>query len=245
MSNARTQVKTNVGTAYDAGLRSYMLGVYNYMMLAMLGIGAFAFFANLPGNEGILNLARGLYLPAFLVLIGLGFFSTKLYMNPNPVIGQVVFWGETALWGVIVTAVTSIYVPTSVLNVFFMTAAIFGSVSLLGYTTKRDLAPLAQAAFMIMMGLLLVLLVNVGFAIFAQQPLFAAGGMISMGISAVVVVLIAIVTAWETQKIKQMYYAIDNAEGRKQYAIFGASQLLSSFVVMFIHLLNLFGVVRE
>ena len=227
--------------AFDAGLRSYMLGVYNYMMMGLAVIGAAALFINVSGNAALENAVRSLYLPAFLALIGLGFFSKKLYMDGSATRGQAVFWIEVALWSVVVAGFSSAYNLQSVIKVFFMTSALFGAISLYGYTTNRNLTPFAQAAGMIMLGLILLMLVNIGFAVFGGQPLFA-GGLWSILVSVLVIVLVSVMAAWETQNIKQMYYALyTNGQASAKFAVLGASMLLSSFVVLFIHLLSLFG----
>ena len=119
---------------------------------------------------------------------------------------------------------------------FFITTAAFAGLSLYGYTTKRDLAPMGAFLVMATIGILVALLVNV---FFLQSAMF------HLVLSIIVVLVFAAMTAYDTQSIKNMYYGGDSEGVVTRKAIFGALKLYGDFVVMFIYLLQIFGVARE
>lgn len=238
-SRYQTQVGARGADAIDEGLRAYMIRVYNYMGLgialsALITLG----LANAPG---LLATVSSLGIVFFIALIAVSWFGPRMVLNAKSEgVAHAFYWGYAALWGVAIAPMVVAYLnlaPELVVQAFAITAALFGSMSLIGYTTKRNLTGMGQFLAMAMMGLIIAMLVTVVFSLFA-------GGVspwISFGFSAVYVLLISGITAWETQEIKQMYVESDGQAVATRKAIFGAFLLYGSFISMFIHILNILG----
>ena len=230
---ARTQARAEI----DQGLRSYMLGVYNYMALgvAVTGIIAMAVAA----NPAVLSVVSSLSLVLFLGILGLGFFAPKLIFSGNTAMAHGAYWAYVALWGLAIAPLISHYLginPSIVVRAFLITAATFGATSLAGYVTKRDLSGFGGFFMMASIGLVIAILVN---AIFFQS----VGA--SLVTSILVVLLFSGVTAYETQMIKEMYYEGDAPGLAKGKSIFGAFALYGSFITLFVHILNILGIMSR
>ena len=176
----------------------------------------------------------------FFGILGMGWFSPKILTMQSTVAAQLYFWVYCALWGVMIAPFVASFLNTQqgmmdVARAFFITAGMFAGASLFGYTTKRDLSAFGRFFMMATIGLIIAMLVNY---FFVQSTMF------SFGISALVVLVFAGITAWETQGIKEMYYEAPGEVVTKM-AVFGALQLYATFVVMFIHILNLIGIMRD
>ncbi|WP_422369404.1 Bax inhibitor-1/YccA family protein [Pelagibius sp.] len=220
----------------DEGLRKYMLGVYNYMSLGVAFTGVVALFvATQPALLQAIALS-----PFRWVLFGgillMGFVAPRIITTGSMAMAHGSFWLYAALWGALMSPMFLLYTGDSMVRVFFITAAAFAGTSLYGYTTKRNLAPLGAFFMMATIGILVALLVNI---FLLQSELF------HLGLSIVVVLVFAGLTAYETQMIKNMYEQSDSGEVTTRKSIFGAFMLYGSFVTMFIWLLSIFGVARE
>lgn len=220
----------------DEGLRKYMLGVYNYMSLGVAFTGVVALFvATQPALLQAIALS-----PFRWVLFGgillMGFVAPRIITGGSMAMAHGSFWLYAALWGALMSPMFLLYTGDSMVRVFFITAAAFAGTSLYGYTTKRNLAPLGAFFMMATIGILVALLVNI---FLLQSELF------HLGLSIVVVLVFAGLTAYETQMIKNMYEQSDSSEVATRKSIFGAFMLYGSFVTMFIWLLSIFGVARE
>jgi uncharacterized protein len=232
-----SQTHTQAGVAqYDEGLRKYMLGVYNYMALGVAFTGIVALFvASQPALMESIALSNFRWV-LFIGIIGLGFFAPRVMMSGSMAMAHGAFWLYASLWGALMAPMFVLYTGDSMVRVFFITAATFAGVSLYGYTTKRNLAPLGAFFMMATIGILVALLVN----IFLLQS-----GLFHLALSVVVVLVFAGLTAYETQMIKNMYSAGDSGDVAARKSIFGAFALYGSFVTLFIWLLQIFGVARE
>jgi hypothetical protein len=239
----RTVSRTEAGARvreFDEGLRSYMLRVYNYMALGVAVTAVVALFV--AGNPALMaTIALG---PAkwilFFAILGLGFFAPRLIFSGNSGMAHAAYWGYAALWGVFIAPMIALYMGIDggqlIIRALAITAATFGATSLAGYVTKRDLSGFAGFFMMASIGLIIAIVVN---ALFFQSL-----GM-SLVTSILVVVLFSGVTAWETQQIKEMYVegdAVGIAQGK---AIFGAFMLYGAFVTLFVHILNILGIMRS
>ncbi len=230
------------GTAVDIdeGLRKHMLRVYNYMTLGLALTGAVAFavvsvpalrdlFYVMQGNAlvGVKPLAYvAMFAPlAFILVISFGLNRMKTSTV------QLLFWAFAAAMGASLSNILLIYTGSSVARVFFITAAAFGALSLYGYTTKRDLTAIGKFLFIGMVGLFIAMIVN----LFMQAPA------LQFAISAIGVVIFAGLTAYDTQKIKEMYLEVDSSEVAGKKAIMGALTLYLDFILMFQFLLALMG----
>jgi FtsH-binding integral membrane protein len=228
--------------SYSEGLRQYLLKVYNYMTggLALTGIVAFLtlktpallslIYAIEPMTGAITGMTPFGWIIAFSPLI----FSLVMSFGFNrlsPMAMQAIFWGFAVCMGLSLTSLLLAYTGASIARVFFITAAIFGGMSIYGYTTKRDLTSLGSFLFMGMLGMLVASLVN----IWLQSP------MMYFIMSFVGVALAIGLTAYDTQKIKQLYFQLGSQEEAQKMAIFGAFQLYFDFIYLFINLLRILG----
>ncbi|MCC3862238.1 Bax inhibitor-1/YccA family protein [Pseudemcibacter aquimaris] len=232
-SNSRTQTAAEI----DEGLRAYMLTVYNYMAsaLALTGLAAYV-TANTPALASLFFTAEGgrtgLGMILFIVTIGLSFGISAGLNRMKASTVQILYWVFAVLFGVSLSYVLMIYTGVSIARTFFITAAAFGSLSIYGYTTKRNLAPLGTFLMMGLIGLLISGLVN---AFFLQST------MLHFVTSAVGVLIFAGFTAYDTQKIKLWYDINDSHEVAKKKAIYGALDLYLDFILLFLHLLQFLG----
>lgn len=238
----RTDTGARTGVAYDEGLRSYMLGVYNYMALGIAATGLLAIFFLTQPNLIALFLGTPLRFLPFVGILGLGFIGPNMIMNSrNSATGHALFWGYVAMWGLLVGPVAASFIGAGlgmiVAKAFFISASVFAAVSLYGYTTKRDLSGMQRFLMMAGVGLL----VAVAFTwLFPGQ----ASPMMSFGLSALIVLFISALTAYETQMIKNFY--VEGAGDHNQRAsICGAFLLYGSFASLFLNILNMLGLARD
>ncbi|MFC5069880.1 Bax inhibitor-1/YccA family protein [Flaviflagellibacter deserti] len=227
----------------DQGLRSYMLSVYNYMAIGLaitglVAIGAFklAVTQDAGGALALTDLGRALYqspLKWVVMLAPLGaVFYLSARLNSMSMSGaQIAFWVFSALMGLSLSTIFLVYTGTSVARVFFITAAAFGALSLYGYTTKRDLGPMGTFLVMGLIGLIIASLVNI----------FLASSMMQFVISSVGVLIFSGLTAYDTQRIKEMYFVGDDGTVMGKKAISGALSLYLDFINLFTMLLQFFG----
>ena len=235
---------TSVADTVDAGLRAHMLRVYNYMVgaLALTGVVAYA-VANTPA---LLNLfyhevmtANGVALSptllgwvVMLAPLGLVFFLSFRIMQMSQAAAQATFWGYAALVGASLASILVAYTGASVAMTFFVTAGTFGAMSLWGYTTQRDLTGFGSFLFMGLIGIILASLAN----FFFKSPAM------DFVISVLGVLIFTGLTAWDTQKIKNTYYAVGgDAAVAGKAAIMGALALYLDFLNIFLYLLRFLG----
>ena len=232
---ARTGTQTRA--EIDQGLRSYMLGVYNYMALGVALTAAIVMLV--ASNPPVMAAVFGLRWVFFIAVLGLGFFAPRLIFSGNTALAHVAYWGYAALWGLMIAPMVGAYLaiaPSMVFQAFLITAITFGATSLAGYVTKRDLSGFGGFFMMASIGIIIAMLVNVFF--------FQSTGF-SLITSIVTVLLFSGVTAWETQQIKEMYVEGDAAGVAQGKSIFGAFALYGSFVTLFVHILNIMGIMRS
>ena len=235
-----TQTRAQSQAVIDQGLRSYMLGIYNYMALgvAVTAIVVLATYT-IPALGAVANV---LAFPAMLGLIGMGFFAQRLLMGGSVARAHVVYWVYVALWGIGIVPMVNRYLgidPSMVMTAFLSAALTFGAMSLWGYTSKRDLSGMGAMAGMALIGLLIAGLVNLVVAMFTGVT--PAAMMISMVISFGFVIFVSLITAWETQAIKEMYVEADGQEMVARKSVFGAFILYGSFISIFINILQILG----
>jgi FtsH-binding integral membrane protein len=225
--------------AIDEGLRAYMLRVYNYMLLGLALTGATAWAAlNTPlGALFFQQTAAGFSLStlgwiAFFAPLGLVFFLSFRIHAMSFSTAQTVFWIYAALMGIGLAPLFVIYTATSVAQVFFITSATFGAMSLWGYTTKRDLTSWGSFLFMGLIGIIIASVVNI----------FLGSGTMSLVISIIGVIVFTGLTAYDTQKIKESYDVVGHdGQLAGKSAIMGALNLYLDFINLFIMLLRLLG----
>ena len=240
MAQIRYPSQSRTGTEADQGLKSYMLGVYNYMGLgvAVTAVLILASFT-IPALGAV---TKVLAFPAMIAVLALGWFGPRMVFNGTVGRAHAVFWAYVAAWGIGIAPIVNRYLgvdPSMVMSAFLTASITFGAMSVWGYTSKKDLSGMANTVVMIMIGLLIAALVNIVVSLFVG---FTASGMlVSILISAAFVVLVSLLTAWETQMVKELYNAGDAADTATQKSIFGAFALYGSFVSIFVNLLQILG----
>ncbi len=251
---------TEAGAVVDQGLRSYMGRVYNYMSagIALTGLAAYLLFTLTVTTDpalaakGASMLRRGMYLtdlgkflyssPMIFVLmfapLAMSFFLAFRIYKMSVAGAQIAFWAFAAVMGVSLSTIFIRYTGQSIVQVFAITAATFGALSLFGYTTKRDLSGWGTFLMMGMWGLLFASLGHFAYAMFTGTSI--AG--LSFAISCIGVLIFAGLTAYDTQQIKDSYYEIAHDSTMvSKGAIMGALNLYINFIAIFQYLLSLLG----
>ncbi|ADY65596.1 MULTISPECIES: Bax inhibitor-1 family protein [Rhizobium/Agrobacterium group] len=233
--NRMAQTRAQTGAMIDEGLRAYMLKVYNLMALALVitGVAAFATFTLATTNPAFAQLlyASPLRWVVMLAPLGLVFFLSFRIQNMSVSAAQMTFWVYAALMGVSLSSIFLVYTGQSVVQTFFVTAASFGALSLYGYTTKKDLSGMGSFLIMGLFGLIIASIVNI----------FLASSALQFAISAIGVLIFAGLTAYDTQKIKEMYFDGDEVAVAGRKAIMGALTLYLDFINLFMFLLQFMG----
>src|SRR5262245_918155 len=241
---ARRGVGADRAVAIDQGLRAYMIRVYNYMALgvALTGVVSWLTFqaavvTNANGAiVGYTSFGQTIFsgpalLALFLATLGLVFLISWRINSLQPSTAFTLFMVYAALLGLMLSSVLLAYTLTSITRVFFISAAAFGSLSLYGYTTQRDLSPIGSFLMMGLIGLIIAMLVN----------MFLKSTGLDFVISAVGVLIFAGLTAWDTQRIKEMYDPMEDGTVVGRKAVMGALSLYLDFINLFLFLLRFLG----
>jgi FtsH-binding integral membrane protein len=217
--------------AVDMGLRAYMLKVYNYMMAGLAITGVVAYLT--ASSPALLNAIFGSPLKWVVMLAPLGFvfFLSFRIDKIQASTAQMLFWVYAALMGLSLSFIFVVYEMGSIAKVFFITSATFGSMSLYGYTTNRDLTGFGSFLFMGLIGIIIASVVNI----------FMASTALEFAISVIGVLIFTGLTAYDTQKIKMIYQDGLGHEVSTKMAVMGALNLYLDFINLFLMLLRLFG----
>ena len=228
----------------DQGLRAYMLRVYNYMAsgVAITGIVAYAVYAMsvVTGADGAITgltpFGNFMFASAFKWVVifaplAMVFYLSMRIGSMSLTAAQISFWVFSALMGASISSIFLVYAGESIARMFFITAAAFGALSLWGYTTSKDLSGWGSFLFMGLIGIIIAMLVN----------LFVGSTALQFAISVIGVLVFAGLTAYDTQSIKEMYYAGDDGTVAGRKAVMGALRLYLDFINLFMMLLSLFG----
>ena len=219
--------------ARDAGLRAHMLKVYNLMASGVLLTGIVALlFAN-SGMAAQVFTSGGLLkwliiLSPLAIVFGMSFGQNRMSTGTM----QMLFWAFATLMGLSMSTIFLVYTGTSIAQTFFAVTAAFMGLSLYGYTTKKDLSGFGTFLVMGVIGLLVAMLLN---AFIFQSSTMA------MAISAIGVLIFAGLTAYDTQKIKSIYFHVAGSDMAGKAAIMGALTLYLDFINMFQFLLSFLG----
>ncbi len=235
----------------DEGLRSHMLGVYNYMAAGVAFTGIVAYLisnmavttdpalavATLGNGKLLTSFGKTLYSPplsyilmfaplAFVLLLSFGLHKLSIAAT------HMAFWAFAATMGVSISSIFLIYTGASITQIFFVTAAAFAGLSLWGYTTKKDISGWGSFLIMGVVGIIIAAIVNI----------WLQSGALQFAISSITVLVFAGLTAYDTQRIKDTYMVIRNdAAMVAKASVMGALSLYLDFINMFIALLQLFG----
>jgi FtsH-binding integral membrane protein len=238
-SNARRSsddrtAASSIGPVIEAGLRDHMQRVYGYMAggLVLTGIVAYAaaasgFYQSIAGT-GLIWIV--MLAPLGFVLV-LGFGIERMSAGT----AAVLFWIYAAVMGLSLGGIFLVYTGTSIARVFFITAATYGAMSLYGYTTRSDLSRFGSFLMMGLIGIVIASLVNI----------FVGSNTLQFVISIIGVIVFVGLTAYDTQRIKEMYLSSDTAEIAGKKAVLGALALYLDFINLFMMLLQLFGQRRQ
>ncbi|MBO9574512.1 MAG: Bax inhibitor-1/YccA family protein [Sphingobium sp.] len=225
-----------VSAEFDAGLRSYMLSIYNYMASGVLVTGVVALLFAQSGlalqilaGPGILKYVL-MFAPLAFVMV-LSFGINRLQTST----AQMIYWAYTVVMGLSMASIFLVYTGTSIAQTFFATAAAFATLSLYGYTTKRDLSAFGTFLIMGVVGILVAGLIN----------LWVQSSALGLAISMLGVLIFAGLTAYDTQKLKSMYAYVAGTDQMGKTVIMGALNLYLDFINMFLFLLRLFGSQRN
>ncbi len=237
---AAPQYRTDV--AIDEGLRAYMIRVYNYMAagVAITGVVAYLTFMMAVTQTGtgltltpfgnLLFNSAFKWVVIFAPLVMVFFLSARMH-KMSVGAAQLAFWGFSALMGLSIASIFLVYTGQSIAQIFFITAATFGALSLWGYTTKKDLSGWGTFLFMGLIGIILASIVNI----------FLGSSALGFAVSVIGVLVFAGLTAYDTQQIKEMYDVNDDGTMSGRKAIMGSLRLYLDFINMFLMLLSLFG----
>ena len=227
--------------AVDAGLRAFMLGVYNKLALGLVVSGVFAYVVgSVPAVTQLLYQAGpdgrvGMSLLGWVVMlapIGMVMVSSFTLNKPNARNQSLLYWATVSTMGASLGWIFLAYTQMSVLSTFLITAASFGALSLAGYTTKRDLSPMASFLYMGLIGVILASIAQ----IFLHMPA------LMFVINIVSLFIFAGLTAYKTQWLKGVYYQVSGSgEALGAYTSFGALSLFITFVNLFLTILRLTG----
>ena len=219
----------------DAGLRRYMLSIYNYMVSGVLLSGVIAMLISqqvLAGNQTAIALLTSplrwlLILSPFVFIMAMNIGFHKMQAGTL----KALFWAFCAVMGVSMSTLLVVYTGSSVAGAFFASAGAFAGLSLVGYTTKRNLSAMGAFFTMGLFGLVIAMLIN------AFWPMPGLG----LAISVIGVVIFAGLTAWDTQRLKESYYQVAGSEYAEKAAVMGALTLYLDFINLFQFLLRFMG----
>ena len=238
---ARSGYRTDQ-VAIDAGLRAYMIRVYNYMAagVALTGLVAWLTFSaavtDVGGSLQLTSFGQTIFqgpLMWVLVLAPLGLVMALSFGINRLSAGAALalFFVYAGLLGVSLASIFLVYTGESITRVFFISAASFGALSLWGYTTQRNLSAMGSFMFMGLIGIIVASLVNI----------FLASSGLAWAISVIGVLVFAGLTAYDTQSIKEMYSPMDDGTVAGRKAVMGALRLYLDFINLFLMLLRIFG----
>jgi FtsH-binding integral membrane protein len=219
----------------DEGLRKFMLRVYSYMTagLGITGVIAWLFSnAFVSGNALVVSLMQAplAYIVMFAplgIILWMSFGINKMRAST----AQNLFWLMAACYGISLASIFLVYTGATIARVFFISASMFLSMSLWGYTTKRSLAKMGSFLMMGLIGLIIASIVNI----------FLGSSALQFAMSIIGVLIFAGLTAYDTQMLKEIYVANENSEAVTKKAVMGALKLYLDFLLMFQYLLMLFG----
>lgn len=229
----------NVNTnQIDIGLRNYMLSIYNYMASGLLITGIISYFTYMVSfnNNELTNIGSTLFtgplsiviiFSPLIIVLAMSFGLEKFSANTL----KILFFLYSTLMGVSLATIFAVYTIGSIFNVFFITAATFGGLSLWGYTTQKDLSGFGTFLIMGLFGLIISSIVNI----------FIGSSALDFAISIIGVFIFAGLTAYDTQKLKDIYSENTNSETRNKIVVMGALNLYLDFINLMLYLLKIFG----
>ncbi len=230
----QTQSQAQFASAktYDVGLRDYMLGVYKQMTIALFITGLIATVVSSSPALMRLFLGTPLFYVVLFAPIGLAFYMGARFTKISIVSARNCLWLYAGLMGISLSFLFTVYTGESIARTFFITGSVFGAMSIYGYTTKKDLASLGSFMIMGLIGIMIASIVN----------MFLHSSAMSFIISVLGVVIFTGLTAYDVQKIKNIYFQVcSDKEASEKFAVYGALSLYMDFINLFIYLLQFVG----
>lgn len=243
MANLRYKIINETGSKsmeMDHGLRSYMIKVFGYMFFGLALTGFVSYGAlHVPALQQLLFSVdvTGRVAPSgFTWLLFFAQLGTVLYLSIRinhirATTAQLVFWAYAGLMGLTLSSIFLVYTGASLMRVFFITSSVFGAMSLYGYVTKKDLSRFGSFLFMGLLGIVIASVVNI----------FLKSTGMEFIISVLGVLIFTGLTAYDTQRIKELYYEHDSSEVQSKKAVMGALALYLDFINLFLFLLRFLG----
>lgn len=219
-----------VAQEVDAGLRSHMIRVYNYMGIG-LGITGIVAYLSAPFLASLFISGSPLVFVLMFAPLGIVLFLSFGINKMSFATAQMMFWGYAFLMGLSLSSIFLSFALGDIARAFFIAASMFGAMSLYGYTTRKDLTGMGSFLFMGVIGLIIASVVN----------MFLHSSGLQFIVSILGVLIFTGLTAYDTQKIKEIYYSADSQEVAGKKAVIGALSLYIDFINIFIHLLQLLG----
>lgn len=215
---------------YDTGLRRHMLSIYNYMTSGVLLTGVVALLMARSGmaEAMITSPIKWLVMLSPLAIVMAMSFGANRFSTGAL---QVMFWSFAALMGASLSTIFLVYTGASIATTFFATSAAFAGLSLVGYTTKKDLSGMGSFLIMGVVGILIAMVIN----------MFVQSTMLQLGISILGVLIFAGLTAYDTQRLKMQYHQLAGTEFAGKAVVLGALSLYLDFINMFQFLLFFMG----
>lgn len=215
----------------DAGLRTYMQRVYNFMALGLSITGITAYLTSQSPEMMRLIFGTPFYYVVLLAPLAMVFMMASRIHKMSFSSAQTLFWVYSGVLGLSLASIFLVYTGESITRVFFITSGMFAGTSLYGYTTQRDLSKFGSLLFMGLIGIIIASVVN----------MFMHSGPMQFAISVIAVLVFTGLTAYDTQMIKEYYYAGDDSETSGKKALFGALNLYMDFLNLFLALLRILG----
>ncbi len=226
------QGRTAERAGYDMGLRRHMLSIYNYMASGVLLSGIVAMLFARSGMAAQIMLGGGvlswlIILSPLAIVMAMSFGANRFSTGTL----QLLYWGFATLMGLSLSTIFLVYTGASIATTFFATAAAFAGLSLVGYTTKKDLSGFGSFLIMGLIGILVAMVIN----IFLQSTI------LQLAVSILGVLIFAGLTAYDTQRLKMQYYQLAGTEFAGKAVILGALSLYLDFINLFQFLLSFMG----
>lgn len=230
IERSNMQARAALG-AMDMGLRRYMMAVYNHMGVGLAITGLVAYVTS--QSQDIMNVL--MYSPMRWVVlfapVAIPFIISAKLATMRASTAQLLFWVYAGLIGLSMSFLFYIFTGESLARVFFITASMFGGMSLYGYTTQRDLSGMGSFLMMGLIGIIVASIAN----------MFMHSSALQFMVSCIGVLVFTGLTAYDVQAIKSLYFAGDHAEDQEKKAIFGALKLYLDFINLFVQLMYLLG----
>ena len=227
----RNKTNANQDIVFDQRFKSYMVGVYANMGIGLLITALTAYITAMSPQMMNAIFKTPLYYIVLFAPLGMAFYYSFNWMKIRTETAQGLFFLYALMVGLSLSSLFIVYTGESIVRVFLITSSMFGAISVYGYTTKRDLTAMASFLMMGLFGLIIAMLVNMFFQSSAFQT----------GLSFIAVILFTGLTAYDVQRLKTVYYQVNDSEMISKVAMFGAFILYLDFINLFIHLMHLLG----